>query len=77
MNNLVIDCQYYRKKKNNINDIQTEYRNENNIYIAKPPLKKLDFGKKFYQKPYRYKTKKRILPFLWINDEHDYMWFSR
>ena len=77
MNNLVIDCQYYRKKNSNISDILTEYRNENNIYIAKPPLKIADFGRNFYKKPYRYNTKKRILPFLWIKDEHDYMWFSR
>lgn len=76
MNNLVIDCQYY-KKNSIINDILTEYRNENNIYIARPPLRNIDFGKKFYKTPYRYNTKKRILPFLRINNEHDYMWFSR
>ena len=77
MNNIVIDCKYYKKKNNKLKEQITKYRNENDIYIAKTPLKIEDFGKKYYQKPYRYNTKKRIFPFLRIREEHDYMWFSR
>lgn len=80
MTNLMIDCNNYKLQKPNtiINKNDTTiYRNSRNIYIPKIPLENKDIGKSFYQKPYKFKTKKRILPFIIIRQEHDYMWFSR
>ena len=75
MNNLVINCEKYRSGKTI--DQLTAYRNKNGIYIPKRPLKNIELGKRYYKKPYKYNTKKRILPFLFVKLEHDYMWFSR
>jgi len=69
MNN-IIDCDQYKKNF-------TLERNKNNIQIINKDYISRDIGKNFYNKPYKITTSKKILPFLKIGLEHDYMWFSR
>lgn len=64
---MIIDCNNYK----------IQHNNNFNIKIIQTPIKPSLLGKPFYNKPYIHKTYKKVLPYITIKREHDYMWFSR